>query len=279
MRFDAESLSLPRGASALLRDLIHERAGLYYTDDRCGQMLDRLAPLVIERGFASYLDYYYLLKYDDSNAAEWGRVMDVLSTPETYFWREVDQIHALVDRIVPEFAASHGAQPLRIWSIPCAGGEEPLSIAMALHHAGWFERLPIVIEGSDASPAAIERAREGCYRERAFRNLPASLRERYFVQNGAGWRISPELHGRVQWSIVNMAAEADVRAHAGASVVFCRNLFIYFSERAIARVVSTLAQGMPSGGHLFVGASESLLKVTSEFELTEIGGAFVYVKR
>jgi chemotaxis protein methyltransferase CheR len=279
VRFDAETLGLPRGASALLRDLIHERTGLYYPDERCDQMLERLAGLVIGRGFASYLDYYYLLKYDEAGASEWGRVMDVLSTPETYFWREVDQIRALVDHVVPAFAASHQGETLRIWSVPCASGEEPLSIAMALHQACWFERLPIVIEASDASPAAIARAHAGSYRERSFRNLPPHLREQYFTPNGAGWRISPELHARIRWSVANLTVDDDIRAHGGASVVFCRNLFIYFSERAIQRVVGMLARSMPSGGWLFVGVSESLLKITSEFELAEIGGAFVYVKR
>jgi chemotaxis protein methyltransferase CheR len=75
-----------------------------------------------------------------------------------------------------------------------------------------------------------------------------------------------------------MAAE-EVQPFATAPVIFCRNLFIYFSQERIGQVVKLLADAMPSPGYLFVGASESLLRVTRRFELEEIGGAFVYVKR
>jgi hypothetical protein len=99
-----------------------------------------MAPLVVERGFRSFLDLYYLLKYDEVSAAEaWRHVLDALSVPETYFWREMDQIRAIVCRVVPELAR-RGAGGIRIWSAPCASGEEPLTIAMALNEAGWFDR-------------------------------------------------------------------------------------------------------------------------------------------
>lgn len=279
MRFEGDSLGVPKGTDTLLRDLIHERTGLYYDDGRRDQMLDRLASLVIERGFQSYLDYYYLLKYDAEGTTEWPRVMDALSVPETYFWREADQFKALVDRILPDVASRHPVGPHRIWSVPCASGEEPLSIAMALEEAGWFDRLPIQILGSDASQAALAKARAGRYRERAFRVLPAAMREKYFVKDGDAWVVRPELCRRVQWSTVNLASEAEVRALARVPVIFCRNVFIYFSDRSLRATVRVLAESMPPGGYLCVGASESLLQVTDAFELEQIGSAFVYVRQ
>jgi len=204
--------------------------------------------------------------------------MDALSVQETYFWREVDQIHALVNVIVPEYFATQPQEPLRIWSAACASGEEPLSIAMALNEAGWLKRAPIEIYGSDASPSAIAKARRGIYRERSFRNLPPTLRLKYFTKEQEGWRIAPELQARVQWETVNLLAEAEVVRFASSQVIFRRNVFIYFSPDSIRRVVKLLSEHMPSPGYLFVGDSESLLRVTTDFELQEIGGAFVYVK-
>jgi chemotaxis protein methyltransferase CheR len=279
MRFDGDSLGVPKGADTLLRDLVHERTGLYYDDSRRDQMLDRLASLVIERGFQSYLDYYYLLKYDADGTGEWGRVMDALSVPETYFWREADQFGALVDRMLPDVAARHTGGPIRIWSVPCASGEEPLSIAMAVNEAGWFDRLPIQIHGSDASAAALAKARAGRYRERSFRALSPAMREKYFVADGDAWLVRPELCRRVQWSSVNLASEQEVRPMASAPVIFCRNVFIYFSDRSLRATVRVLAESMPRGGYLCVGASESLLQVSDAFELEQIGSAFVYVRR
>lgn len=278
MRFEADALGIPNASARLLRDLVHEKLGLYFDESRLNQLADRLAPLLVQRGFGSLLDYYYLLKYDTAGESEWPRIMDALAVNETYFWREIDQIRAVVRHVVPELVRNLHGEPLQIWSVPCATGEEPLTIAMMLDQEGWFSRAPIRIVGSDASPAAVSRARRGRYRERSFRNLPAALRERYFVRDGDEWQISAELHRRVVWDIVNLQDAAGVARWGRSPILFCRNVFIYFSETSIRRTVELLARHMPAGGHLAVGASESLLRITTSFELQEIGGAFLYVR-
>src|SRR5215210_6468490 len=101
MAIDSGGLGLRLGALTLLRDLIHERTGVFFDDQRIASLGDRLSPLIANRGFDSALDYYYLLKYDADAPSEWGRVMDAISVAETYFWREVDQLLAVVDHIVP----------------------------------------------------------------------------------------------------------------------------------------------------------------------------------
>jgi chemotaxis protein methyltransferase CheR len=180
---------------------------------------------------------------------------------------------------VPQWHAKKGSSTLRIWSAACATGEEPLTIAIALNEAGWFEKASIEIFASDASSRAIERAREGVFRDRAFRNLPAGLRDRYFVPEGSGWRISSDIHGRVKWGLANLMEEDQIASFASAHFIFCRNVFIYFSENAIRRAVRSFAKFIKSPGHLFVGAAESLIRVTTDFNLAEIDDAFVYVKR
>lgn len=276
MSLDVDSLGLLPGAIALVRDLIHERTGNYYDDARLGQLADRLAPLVANRGFDTFLDYYYFLKYDATSADEWPRIMDALAVPETYFWREADQLRAITEIIIPSLAAKL-TRPVRIWSVPCASGEEPLSLAMMLDARGGRERVQI--EASDASPAALETAAAGRYRGRAFRALPAELKQRYFTEEDGRWRIDPALVDRIRWSRVNLLDAADVARRANADIILCRNVFIYFSESAIHRVVNTFADAMPTPGYLCVGAAESLLRLTDRFELEQIGEAFVYVKK
>ena len=278
-RPEPDALEVSPPVVALVRDLVHDRTGVYFPDSRSGELVERLGPLVLERRFPSLLDYYYLLKYDAAAAEEWGRVFDALSVPETYFWREVDQVRAIVQHVVPDLVKTLGGRPLSIWSIPCASGEEPLSIAMMLDQEGWFARTPIEIHGSDASPAAIDRARRGVYRDRSFRNLPPALRERYFSRAGDAWRIDPDLHRRVTWSVVNLMDATQAGPRAAAPIVFWRNLLIYFSERASRDTVNLFAARMPARGCLAIGVSESHLKHTNDFELVEIGGAFVYVRR
>ena len=281
MGFNTGSLGVTGGADRLLRDLIHERTGLFFDNGKADILTDKLSPLVIERGFTSLLDYYYLLKYDEAAQGEWLNVMNALSVPETYFWREMDQVRALVEWVVPRWFAAPGAGPLRIWSAACATGEEPLTIAMALDEAGWLGRVPVEIHATDASTAAVEKARRGVYRERSFRNLPAGLRARYFTQEGETktWRVDAKLHAAVEWGVVNLMDEAEVARRASANVIFCRNVFIYFSGQSISRTVRAFAAHVRPPGYLFVAASESLLRLSEDFELQEIGNAFVYVRR
>jgi len=272
-------LGIARVGLALLRDLITERMGLHYADDREDVLAERLASIAIDRGFQSYLDLFYLLKYED-NAADWWRVMDELSVPETYFWRELDQIRAAVNRLVPELVRSSRGGPLRIWSIPCASGEEPLTIAMLLDEAGWFDRVPIELHGSDASPASIARARRAVYRERSFRVLPPSIKEKYFEEVGGGWTPVASLQQRItSYSIVNLLEAQRADGLLCSPLIFCRNAFIYFSPAAVRKAVHVCAVGMPTPGYLCLGASESLLNVTNAFALEEVDGAFVYAKR
>ena len=279
MRLYAETLGLPDAAFGLLRDLIQKRAGLFYENSRRDLLADRLSPCVVDCGFDSFLDYYYFLKYDPDAEAEWGRVMDVLSVQESYFWREMDQVRALVDVLAPEYFARQRKEPLRIWSAACATGEEPLTIAMALNEAGWFARAPIEIVASDASPSAIRKARQGLYRGRSFRNLPPALQDKYFTREQKGLKAVSNLQTRVRWAVVNLLDEAEMLHFASAQVTFCRNVFIYFSADTIRRIVRVFAERMPTPGYLCVGASESLLRATTDFDLEEIGSAFVYVKR
>jgi chemotaxis protein methyltransferase CheR len=279
MSINSDYLGLSMAAIPLLRDLVHERTGVYFANDRYDMLADRLAPLVLERGFESFLDYYYLLKYDACASVEWGRLMDAISVPETYFWREADQIQAVVDHVVPNLVRAHPNDPLRVWTVPCATGEEPLTIAMMLERAGWFARVAIEIHASDASPTSVARAQAGRFRDRAFRTLPPNLRDRYFQQDADGWVVDPALHRRVtSWSVVNLMDD-EVSERARVPILFCRNVFIYFSDSGVRRVVDRFANAMPTPAYLCVGAAESLLRVTTRFDLEEIGGAFVYVKR
>lgn len=280
MGFNSDINGLRRGAETLLRDLVHERAGLFFDDSKISLLADKIAPLVVERGFDSFLDYYYLLKYDsDSAAQEWLDVIDALTVQETYFWRETDQIHSLAEEVMPQLFSLNPQAPIRIWSAACATGEEPLTIAMHLNENGWFERSDVEIFASDASAAALEKAEKGLYRERSFRALPLHLKEKYFTREGKEWRVAEGLRKKIKWSQANLLETNEIAGLANVPVIFCRNVFIYFSLEAMRRVVNTFAEKMTVPAFLFVGAAESLLKVTDDFELEEIGGAFIYVKR
>jgi chemotaxis protein methyltransferase CheR len=268
--------TVQNATATLMRDLIHDRTGIFFGESNMGILIDKISSLMAERGCDSLVDYYYRLKYDN-DAMEWASLLDAISVRETFFWREFDQIRALIDVLMPRLVHA-GREPIRIWSAACASGEEPLTIAMALDLAGWFDRVQIEIHASDASEAALRVAKTGIYRERSFRALPIEHRSRFFVPIENSWKIKTFVHDRICWHRVNLANPLELEKLAQVPVIFCRNVFIYFSEATILKTVKMMERQMCTPGYLFLGAAESLLRFDVELDLQEIGGAFVYVK-
>jgi len=252
-------VELPMGVFTILRDIIRDRIGVTFEEGGRELLATKLTDRIRDLNLRSFLDYYYLLKYDAAADAEWDRLTDALSVQETYFWREMDQIRTLVDSLIPQFVDA-GRGPIRIWSAACATGEEPLTIAIALAEAGWLDPCDIEIWASDTSPSALEKANRGIYRERSFRALPVALRTKYFTEVDGGWRIDPKIRSYVKYSRANLLERHEIRNLATAPFVFCRNVFIYFSTQTVSRVVGHFSERMPVPGYLFVGVSESLVR-------------------
>ena len=280
MGFNSSSPGPLRGAEILLRDLVYERTGLVFDDSRLDLFVGKLAPVIKARGFDSILDYFYLLKYDAGAQDAWNDTIDALTVQETYFWREMDQIHALSEILIPFLLKENPTRKIRIWSAACATGEEPVTIAMRLNEDAWFDRAEIEILASDVNKVALDRARKGIFCGRSFRALPEHLKFKYFCPEGKCWSVSPAMLKRIEWRNVNLLEKQAVTAAAtGVSVIVCRNVFIYFDTMSTRSAVNSFARAMNVPGFLFVGAAESLLKVTDYFELEELGNAFVYTKR
>lgn len=269
-------LLVPAGVPLLLSTIIHERTGIFFEPDRQDVLMDKIRPLAEARGCRSFLDFYYLLKYEENGNEDWEQLMDVLAVPETYFWRELSQIRVLAEVLVPQWF-QRTSLPLRIWSAACSSGEEPYTIMIALSEAGWANH-PIELRASDGSLTALNRARSAVYRENSFRALPPHLKEKYFTRVQGGWKLTTRITERVRFERANLLAADEINSLAQSQVVFCRNVFIYFSPHAIRQTVATFASRMPFGSYLFTGASESLLKLTADFELREIRDAFAYVR-
>ncbi len=277
--FQARASNLSETTFSLLRELIAERTGVYFDDSKRGMLADKLSEAIAARGLTSFFDYYYLLRYDADAASHWAELANRLAVPETYFWRQPEHFEALAQIVVRRHLESSPGVRFRIWSAACCTGEEPLSIAIALAEAGLLDRTSIEIVGSDASPALIERARLGVYGERSFRSIPRALRDKYFSREDRGWRVDPGLLARVRWTVANLMNADEISPLAASDVIFCRNVFINFSTDGIQRVVRQFGAQMPLGGHLFLGAAESLTRLTTAFDLEQVGKAFVYVKR
>jgi chemotaxis protein methyltransferase CheR len=265
-----------------LRDLIHERTGLFFANGFGATTLEKLLrPLMEKAGCASATAYYGFLE-SEPGAGEWLNVIAALSKPVSSFLRAAPQIRTLIDTVIPQLVKTGGNMPLRIWSAGCATGEEPLAIAMALSEAGWFDRAGIEIQASDVNITAIEKARAGFYSEFRLRYLAPELRGKYFVPAGDRWLVCPELHERINWSVANLMDEEEIAELAASPVIFCRNVFIYFSDSTIRQALNLLGKYMPRGGCLFTDGGDhftSLVDKIGVFEKEKIDGVSIWRRR
>src|SRR5436190_21020094 len=133
------SVPLSLGAFLLLRHLVRDRLGVWCEEDKRDLLASKLSDRLVALGLRSFLDYYYRLKYGSDMDEEWQSLTDALSVRETYFWREMDQVHAFVNVLLPR----QSPEKIRVWSAACASGEEPLTLAMALNEAGWLGRVAV----------------------------------------------------------------------------------------------------------------------------------------
>ncbi|WP_303774014.1 protein-glutamate O-methyltransferase CheR [Anaerolinea thermophila] len=275
-----ETITLPEDLFALLSELIRQRLGLEYTPEKRTILQDRLYPLLVEEGMDSFFDLYYLLKYNSGNEELWKRVQSALAVRETYFWREVDQILAAANHLIPALQAQSPGRVVRVWHAACASGEEPYSLAMAVRENGAVDWDRIEIIGTDFDETSLNVARRGVYGMRSFRVLPPHLREKYFTEvQSQHFQIHEDFLKKVQFRYLNLMDEAGMQSMQGFDLIFCRNVFIYFDVPSITRTAQCFYQALHNPGYLFLGAAESLLRISTRFELRELHRAFVYVKQ
>ena len=268
----------------LLRDLIQERTGLFFRDYQGLEVIaDRLAPRLEKRGCRSFSEYYRLLNQDEVAAAdEWLRVVAELSNSKTFFLRNAKLVQSLVNTVIPQWLSNNGTETLKIWSAGCSTGEEPLTIAMTLSEAGWLDRIQIEFYASDANFVVIEKAQRGVYSESRMRYVSPELRSRYFIPVSEGWQVKPELHKRIQWSVKNLMIESEMAELAASHIIFCLNVFIYFSAPTICQLLRLFGKQMPAGGYLFTDDGDyftSLMSQVGLFERQELNGASIWMKR
>lgn len=195
----------------------------------------------------------------DSDAAERDRLVEEVVVGESWFFRD-PQVFAFVCRFATTLAALPGRTPIRILSVPCAGGEEPFSVAIGLLEAG-LTPDQFTIDAIDISHAALERARAGRYSANAFRNADCSFRDRWFRREGQASVLDEAIRQQVRFAWGNLL-DGSVVTHAleagrgSYDVVFCRNLLIYLTSEARARAEAMLDRLVAADGLLVLGAAE-----------------------
>jgi chemotaxis protein methyltransferase CheR len=263
----------------LLRDLINGFAGIYFGDDALPvlerRLKERLAPLGIRR----FADYYQFLKFSSGGAAELDEAVDLLTTNETYFFREDYQLRAFKNEVLPILAAGGASRRrLSIWSAGCSTGEEVYTLAILIAESGLFDGWDIRVYGSDISRRCVATARRGIYGASAFRVAGSDMKSTYFTDRVDGSHVTDRVRQMCQFGHLNLMDTQRVTVVGRVDAVFCRNVLIYFDQKSRKKVIDMFYDRLIPGGFLFLGHSESLLNVSTAFELVHLSEDLVYRK-
>ena len=268
----------PDDVYRLLADMIRARSGIDFTESNRFLLESRVQQRVEELRVENPRVYLQRLRYAGDDT-EFDHLLDRVTNPETYFFREAEQLAAFSEDLLPEWEDAPPAGALRIWSAGCASGEEPFTVAMLLEEKGFFARHSVEIFGSDISVASLARARAGIFRENAFRQTSDERRARFFEAEGPGrFRIREEIRNRVSFGRLNLIEPARLAALPRFHVIFCRNVLIYLDDPSKRSVVASLYERLLPGGHLFLGRVESLVAFSTGFRLRHLPHDLVYRK-
>jgi chemotaxis protein methyltransferase CheR len=267
-------LDISDGEFVALRDLIRERFGIWYDDQKRFLLLSRLSTRLAKRGFETYDAYVRFLRFDSRREDEWSDLASALSNNETYFFRERAQLKALAAHILDEFLKR--SSRVRLWSSACSSGEEPYSLAMTLLETGKITDAMLSIRATDISSRVLELAGKGFYRALSFRATEPAMIQKWFHPQGDGFVVDERIKRLVSFARLNLLEAHRVAAEGPFDAIFCRNVLIYFDKPTQKRVVESFAKALRPGGYLFLGHAESLFHLTDLYEPIVGPDAIVY---
>ncbi len=283
--FIVEDRSKPRLSDEtfhLLRDLIHKRCGIYFTDVKKYLLENRLLRRLEGRNLKSFEDYYYFLLYDPEREVEFLNLIESIVTNETSFFRDLPQLEAFRKGIVPsvmEYKQKLSKKEINIWSAACSTGEEPFTIAMILLEDDIAEKgWKVEILGSDISEKVLKSAIRGVYEKYSLRNTPERYISRYFSNSGDCYVVNQRVRQLVRYRRINLMDPLETRTVQNMDIIFCRNVLIYFNDQSKRKVLNHLYDSLVEGGYLILGFSETLHNITRLFKPVSFERSVVYQK-
>jgi chemotaxis protein methyltransferase CheR len=263
----------------LLAEVIHEHCGIAFGDDTRYLLRRRLSPRLAALGLSSFGEYHRYLRYAPVRAAELEHVIEQVTTHETYFFREPNGLAALSEEILPEVHHRRArGRRLTIWSAGCATGEEAYTVAILIVESGLFGDWAVRVFGNDVSRRVLGIARKAAYGRASFRATDERYLRRYFREVSGKQVVRDDIRALVSFGHLNLLDEDMLAVIGEVDVILCRNVLMYFDLAARQRVAASLARKLVRGGILLLGHSESLLNVSTAFELVHLQNDMVYRK-
>ncbi len=228
-----------------------------------GFILDGYKDLCVKRRIAARIravaetDPARYVEFLATSTVEQENLLAALSVHVSHFFRNPSTYRVLEKKVLPELAARTNrlGGKLRIWSLACANGEEPYSLALLCRKLlSDMDRISII--GTDLSPAAIQRAKQGCYDASRLQEVAEEDLQRFFLPSGGQYCLVDEVKRLVRFFRHDILSD---QPFYRADLILCRNLLIYFSRAQQHQVLRMLAAALPPGGYLVLGRAETMV--------------------
>lgn len=245
-------------------EFIKQAAGIVLTPEKAYFVEARLAPVLREENISSLDDLLRRVETGDRRLQQ--RIIDALTTNETFFFRDRQPFDHFRDVIMPELHQRRSPEKsIRIWCAACSSGQEPFSLVMLLDEMrAKIGSRHVEIVATDISEAILTKAKTGLFNQfEVQRGLPTKLLLQCFQKQGDNWKISDDVVRRVNFQKFNLMD--DPRSLGTFDAIFCRNVLIYFDRLTRAKVFDKLAGRLAPDGFLLLGGAESTFGVTERF--------------
>lgn len=266
-----------------LKSRIIERTGHFYYQDKDDLLWERVRKRLRATGLSDSNLYLNLLDDAISGPAEWGKLETEITIGETFFFRYAEQFAALRETILPEIIDRKSAtRRLRIWSAGCSTGAEPYSLAILAHEilGGNLERWRVSIVGTDINDSFLNLAKQARFGKWALRSMPASERERFFLDAGKDqWQVRPEFRSLVRFEKHNLLSLLDGTSPLELTdfdLILCRNVLIYFHPDIVIRIVEALRDRLAEDGWMLLGHAEPNPAFSTMMQTLNLPGTVAY---
>ncbi len=266
-----------------IRDLIYQVAGIFHPDTKLRLLSDRCSRRMKELKTLSLREYFEFLTIRPERQAELIALLNEITIGETCFFRNMPQLDALRQIVIPKVLEAKGKMPfrrLRIWSAGCSTGEEPYTLSMLLLEEAnrQLKDWTIEILATDLNERSLAHAKNAVYGSYSTRHLTQYYRQKYFLSSGDQLQVQPVVRSYVTFSRLNLSDDARMTFMKSLDIILCCNVLIYFDLLSKRRVIQHFYNNLLPHGYLFLGHSESLYGVSDEFRLVHLPGTTAYVK-
>lgn len=264
-----------------LRNLIYERTGISYEENKIYYIKKRLQQRMEVCGISEVDEYIRYLKLFDRGGREFQELVNLLTVNETYFFREFAQLQIFAEECLQEVAdkkLAAGDRTIKILSAGCSIGAEAYTLAIILREMlDNFAHWDVIIKGIDIDENVLASARQGIYDSRSVKDVPELYLHTYFTSCGAdGFRVKPEIQNMVTFEHLNLMDRRALRYESDYDFIFCRNVLIYFDDTSRKQVVDGFYTMLNQGGFIFLGHAESLSRISTAFRIRRMNGYIVY---